>query len=284
MSVKKTDRPNAQLDALPRLDSIKDARLREFPEAEGKRPDYIANGMYAIEDDTVIERALADALPLRRALVTSDGLKKPSVEHAVLALIDAKIPVFRVSPGLMGMVSTTRPIPAISALVTTPDTRIDALRFAPGALVLIAERLANPDNLGMVLRTADAAGVTAVIICGDKASPFHKNCVRAARGAVGRLLIGVSEDTLGTLRALRAQGVTILGSSAKSAVSIYESNAVPPLAIMVGNETEGVTAEAMAECSERVTIPMRPGQSSLNVGVAAGILLFECVRRLGARG
>jgi tRNA G18 (ribose-2'-O)-methylase SpoU len=50
---------------------------------------------------------------------------------------------------------------------------------------------------------------------------------------------------------------------------------------VVGNETEGVTAEAMAECSQRVTIPMRPGQSSLNVGVAAGVLLFECLRRAG---
>jgi RNA methyltransferase, TrmH family len=281
MSSKSTpNRPNAQLDALPRLESVKDARLRDFPEVDGGRPDFVAKGAFTIEDDTVIDRALRDNQPLRHAIVTSDGLKKAPVEAVVHALIAAKVAVFRVSPGLMGMVSSSRPIPAIAALVSMPDTRASTLQPGPGALYLIAERLANPDNLGMVIRTADAAGVDAVIVCGDKASPFHKNCVRAARGAVGRLSIIVTEDTVGLLRGLRSQGVSVLGSSARADFSVYDASVATPLAILVGNETEGVTPEAMAECSARVTIPMRPGQSSLNVGVAAGVLLFECLRRM----
>ena len=100
--------------------------------------------------------------------------------------------VYQVNAGVMGSVTTTRPVPSVVASVhlSYPNFLSESgglnFHFGPRCVLLIAEDIGNPDNLGMTLRTADAAGVSTVLLSGTGAHPFHKNCVRASRGTVGR--------------------------------------------------------------------------------------------------
>lgn len=145
--------------------------------------------------------------------------------------------------------------------------------------MLIAENIANPDNLGMTLRTADAAGVSAILLSSIGASPLHKNCVRASRGAVGRVPLYAATDIGSAIETLRALGWRVLGGTASAEKELYATKFSPPTAIVVGNENTGLSMETRERCTELVRIPMASGQSSLNVGVAAGVLLYELARQ-----
>jgi TrmH family RNA methyltransferase len=158
------------------------------------------------------------------------------------------------------------------------------LDLSAGSALLIADSIANPDNLGMVLRTAEAAAVDSVVFIGEGASPFHKNCVRAARGAVGRSSLAYCESPEVYFRQLIAAGFEILGATARANKNLYDFELAAPLALVVGNENEGIREEILELCTNLVKIPMAPGQSSLNVAVATGIILYELARHRGLHG
>lgn len=195
---------------------------------------------------------------------------------------EAGVPYQRASAGLMGTLTPTRPLPAVIAAVRLRLAEASELRTSPTSLLLVAEDLQNPDNLGMVLRTADAAGVEAVVVAGDASDPLHRNCVRAARGAVGRIPIFACADLPSWLADLRRRGFQVIGASAHADVSLFACALRPPIAMVVGNEEHGVSRPVLDTCTDTVRIPMAPGQDSLNVAVAAGVLVYELQRaRLG---
>ena len=179
--------------------------------------------------------------------------------------------------GLLGKVTTSRPVPEVVAPVSFrfPDASIGYASSI--TTILIAENINNPDNLGMTLRTADAAGAQQVVVAGS--DPFHKNCVRAARGAVGRLQILTCTDLEHYCKFLKHQGVCVVGTALDAECGLYDAPLPRPAAIIVGNESSGITQNVLQACSVRIRIPMAPGQDSLNVGVAAGVMLYEIRRQ-----
>jgi TrmH family RNA methyltransferase len=179
----------------------------------------------------------------------------------------------------MGTLTPTRPLPPVIAAVRLRLRDATELDTGPDTVLLVTEDLQNPDNLGMVLRTADAAGVAAVVVAGEASDPLHRNCVRAARGAVGRIAIFTCADLPAWLADLGGRGFQVVGATAHADLSLFECRLRTPIAIVVGNEEHGVTRRALDACTERVRIPMAPGQDSLNVGVAAGVLLYDLQRR-----
>jgi TrmH family RNA methyltransferase len=227
-----------------------------------------------------VGRAIGDRLPVDCVVHTAD-LARASGGAALLELAaQGSIPCLRASDGLMGTLTPTRPIPPVIAAVHLSLRDATQLETTPDSVLLVAENLQNPDNLGMVVRTADAAGVAAVVAAGEATDPLHRNCVRAARGAVGRIAIFTCADLPAWLADLGRRGFQVIGATAHADVSLFESRLQPPIAIVVGNEEHGVTRRVLDVCTESVRIPMAPGQDSLNVGVAAGVLLFEVRRRL----
>jgi TrmH family RNA methyltransferase len=179
----------------------------------------------------------------------------------------------------MGTITTTRPLPMVLAAVYVNLRDVAQFRMSPTTTLLVAEKLQNPDNLGMVLRTADAAGIEAVVVTGTHTDPLHKNCVRAARGAVGRIPLLVCADLAPWLEDLRATGFHVFGATAHAETTLFQCAMRPPLTVVIGNEQAGISQNVLDVCTNRVQIPMAPGQDSLNVGVATGVLLYEIVRQ-----
>jgi TrmH family RNA methyltransferase len=243
------------------------------------------HGQFVVEGLTLTQRAIRDGLPVDGAVYTAELLRAPEGSALLELAKQEDIPCHRASSGLMGTLTPTRPLPAVVAAVRLRLADATEMPAGPEAVLLVAENLQNPDNLGMVLRTADAAGVEAVVVTGDATDPLHRNCVRAARGAIGRIPVFTCADLPSWLLDLRRRGFQVIGASAHADVRLFESRLRPPIAIVVGNEDHGVTRGVLEVCTERVRIPMSPGQDSLNVGVAAGVLLYEVQRaRLGDLG
>jgi TrmH family RNA methyltransferase len=232
-----------------------------------------------VEGLTLVQRAMRDGLPVAHLLYTPDLLRTAEglvlLHEARLAGIDHSL----VTEGLMGKITTTRPVPTTTAAVCAALR--DAWTFKTGGdtALLIADNINNPNNLGMLLRTADAAGVEGVVVLGEAGDPFHKHCVRAARGAVGRIPLLSCQDAPAYLRRLREEGSQVVGATAHAPTDLYHCRTPLPAAVVVGNEQDGLSPAVLEACSVRVRIPMAPGQDSLNVGVAAGVLLYEIARQ-----
>jgi len=249
------------------------AHLNDLATSAGRR----SRSQFLAEGLLLVQRAIADELAVDWIVYTSDLLR--SSEGILLLEMAAKADIrcISCSAGLLGKVTSSRPVPEVAAPVTFRFQEAADAYTESTTTILIAENINNPDNLGMTLRTADAAGAQQVVVAG--ADPFHKNCVRAARGAVGRLTIAGCTELVKYVDFLKQQGVSVVGAALDGDCDLHDAQLKRPVAIIVGNENSGITPEVLRGCSLRVRIPMAAGQDSLNVGVAAGVMLYEVWRQ-----
>ena len=279
--IKRGSGPVVEQRAISKRKDAVAAEMRKLATVKGK----IEYSQFVVEGDRMVERAVRDGLPIQRILYTTAQFETSEGQSLLKRAAADNISCYQVNEGVMGSVTTTRPVPPVIASVYfnfqhfLSEAGHPDFHFSPGCTLLIAENIANPDNLGMTLRTADAGGVSAVLLSSIGASPFHKNCVRASRGAVGRLPLYYATDIGAAIQALRLSGWRVLGGTSSAEKELYAMQVSLPTAVVVGNENTGLSAETQAACTELVRIPMASGQSSLNVGVAAGVLLYELARQ-----
>ncbi len=168
---------------------------------------------------------------------------------------------------------------------TEPEVDSNALEESnPGSqLFLAGESIQDPRNVGVLVRTAEAAGCAALILSADSADAFSRAAVRSTTGSILRLPICIVQNLPSLLHSLAETGYIIVASSASAPSLAYDAPLNRrPLCLVVGNETVGMSAAGKAAATLFVRLPMASnGASSLNVTVAAGALLFEAVRQGG---
>lgn len=146
-------------------------------------------------------------------------------------------------------------------------------------LFLILDGVTDPHNLGACLRSADAAGVHAVILPKDKSAPVNPTVRKVACGAAESMPIIMVTNLARALRLLKEAGIWIYGLAGEAETSLYESKLQGPMAIVMGSEGSGLRRLTRDHCDYLIKIPMHGHVSSLNVSVATGITLFEVVRQ-----
>lgn len=150
------------------------------------------------------------------------------------------------------------------------------------ALFLVLDGITDPHNLGACLRSAEAAGVTAVISPKDKAVGITPTVRKASAGAADRVPFIAATNLARSLRTLKEAGVWLTGLVGDAETSLYDLDFNGPVAIVLGSEAEGLRRLTEEACDFRARIPMRGSVESLNVSVAAGVTLFEVLRQRGA--
>lgn len=160
----------------------------------------------------------------------------------------------------------------------TPKRNLNDLKLSPSPLVIVAESVEKPGNLGAILRTADAARVDAVIVCDPRVDLWNPNVIRASRGAVFAVpTVEVESST--ALAWLRLRKMRVLAAT-PSAEELYTNvNLREPIAIAVGTEDEGLTDFWMQNSDVKVKIPMMGKVNSLNVSIATALITYESVRQ-----
>lgn len=157
-------------------------------------------------------------------------------------------------------------------------TNLNALDLTGRALVLVAESIEKPGNLGTMLRTADAAACSGVIVADPATDPFNPNVVRASLGTLFTVPLAVA-TTEEAVAHLRASGLRILVASPDAELPHFGADLTGPLALVVGSEQYGLSDTWLEAADEQITIPMPGSVDSLNAAMAAGILLFEALRQ-----
>lgn len=143
----------------------------------------------------------------------------------------------------------------------------------PEGLWLALEDMRDPGNLGTIIRTADAAGASGIILAGQCCDPYAPDCVRATMGSIFAMPL-VKLERAAFLDLLRAWPGETVGTHLKATESYRRAYASPTLIVM-GSEGRGLSEDAAAACASLVRIPMKGGAESLNVAIAAGLMLFE---------
>jgi len=250
------------------IDTKKHEAITEYKELEKSHAGFV------IEGERLVKRAIDDNLMLKNIIYTGkSNLEKEGY------IKKANCPCYISNEGIMSALSSSKPVPAEMALCLMPEHSLESVLAGDRLSLLVTDSVNSPDNLGLVIRTADACGVDAVIVTGTGAAPYHKNCVRASRGAIGRLPVLYFPDGKPIIEKLKSAGVAIVGTSAHAEILIDEKIKMPDkFAAVFGSESFGISPEIAGLCDMMVKIKMAKGQSSFNVAVAAGIILNRLIK------
>jgi 23S rRNA (guanosine2251-2'-O)-methyltransferase len=168
-----------------------------------------------------------------------------------------------------------------AALRTRVEDRLGDASGRP-LLLLVLDGIQDPHNLGACLRTADAAGVDAVVVPRHGAASLGPTVSKVAAGAAETLPFAQVMNIGKTLAWLGEYGVMRIGTSDRGSESLYDTDATGPVALVMGREEKGLSRAVLERCDHVASLPMSGQVSSLNVSVAAGVCLYEIVRQRGA--
>ena len=217
----------------------------------------LARGAKNPQLDSLIEKAVAAGIALQVL---------PRVE------LDALIPEAR----HQGIIAVVRAASYERSEKSLPEF---LAALAEPALLLVLDGVQDPHNLGACLRTADAAGVHALIMPRDRAAGVTPVVHKVACGAVESVPIFTVTNMARTLRVLRDVGIWIYGTSGDAGESLYSTDLRGPVALVLGSEGKGLRRLTREHCDHLLAIPMAGQVESLNVSVAAGVVLFEARRQ-----
>jgi TrmH family RNA methyltransferase len=167
-------------------------------------------------------------------------------------------------------------------LFPIPEKSLQDLKPGTPSLVIAAESIEKPGNLGAILRSADAAGVDALLVCDPRVDLWNPNVVRASRGTLFTTP-AVETDNIAALAWMRRHGMQILAATPSADVLYTDADLTRPVAVLVGTEDAGLSPFWMTEADLKVRIPMRGKVNSLNVSIATALILFEAVRQRAGR-
>lgn len=238
--------------------------------------------MLVAEGVHLVLEALRSAATIE-CVVASPRLERTREGRALRAEVAGRgVDLREAADSLLGSLQDARSPQPVLAVVRAPTWSLDEVLAPRGEatppLVVVADRIQDPGNLGAVLRTADAAGATGFVCCGGSADLHHPRAVRATMGSVFRLPALAAERSEAQA-ALSRRGIRTIAADPRGGSVYHEGDLTGAVALLLGGEGAGLDPAWLERADCRVRIPMRDGVDSLSVGAAAAVLLFEAARR-----
>jgi TrmH family RNA methyltransferase len=236
-----------------------------------------------LEGPRLLEEALAAGVTIDEVAVTPAVEDRPAVAATLAALRERGVPVRRLAASLLASLSAADTTQGVVALARPPESDPERL-FEGNPLVVVAEGIQDPGNLGGLLRTAEAAGASGACLTPGCADPFTWKALRGSMGSALRLPLVREASTETAIERLEARDVRLCATAADGETRYDEADLTGPVALLFGPEGSGLSPEAQRRAQVRLRIPLPPAVESLNVGVAAGLVLFEAARQRGFPG
>ena len=227
-------------------------------------------GLMLVEGYDEITLALA-AGHIPNTLLTAPQLARREIGRVSTEIVT-------VSPEVFGKISYRENPDGWLGIFPVPRLSLEDLKLGDPPLVVVAESVEKPGNLGAILRTADAAGVDAVLVCDPRVDAYNPNVVRASRGTIFTVPVVETKSTQ-ALVWLQRRGLQILAATPSAEAEFTRQDLRRPLAIAVGTEDEGLSELWMKQADMRVRIPMFGKVNSLNVSIATALIVYEAVRQ-----
>lgn len=250
-------------------------QLRDLLTEDGRRK----NGLFFVEEREITKRAFDYGGKVDVVIFT----EKFAVSDAANELIDraesSNVSTYYTTEGLLAKILDSKPTPECLAIVERKVVTLDDIINKECPLVQMVEHGENADNLGMLLRTTDAASIDGVILTGNTTDPFSRRSVRGSRGAVFTTPVCIHNDSSKVIEQAKKSGLQIIGTSARNSSPYTEVDYTKPTMIIVGNEHIGISDTVREMSDVVVKIPMLGKINSLNISVAASIMLYEALKQ-----
>ena len=228
-------------------------------------------GLYLIEGEHLLSEAIKCDIKIKDVFIREDyGYQGTSGNPEPYVL----------SRKLFDGLAQTEASQGIIAIVGKAECGADSFfKACAGKNILVADRVRDPGNIGTMIRTADAAGYGGVMIIKGTADVFSPKTVRASSGSLFRMPFLFIDTPGEAVKSLKENGKKIVGACFDTETCYYDADLSRDIALLIGNEAEGLCGELMSELDYKVKIPMAPAVDSLNAAVAAGILMYESKRK-----
>lgn len=259
---------------LRRVDSRQNARVKELRRAFAEATPN-QQGEVAIEGMHLVEEAIRSGLKLSTVFFSESARERV---HKLLPQLSSHTETLLLPDSVFASAVPTETPQGVAALVRTRPSTVENILRAEPALLVIAAGLQDPGNLGTIARSAEAFGVTGLLLGERTVSPWNWKAVRASAGSLFR--VPVLKVGLGAaLPGIKSRGVLVLATSSHKGTAISGVDLRQSVAFVIGNEGAGVPKDMLGQADEIVFIPQTASIESLNAGIAASILLYEAARQ-----
>jgi RNA methyltransferase, TrmH family len=265
----------------PRITSRQNPRVKEAVQLRTGR-ERRRQGRFLIDGAREIQRAVAAGIDCIEAFVCDELCDSTDSQAALGALESTPAQIFRVTTAVYSKLAFGDRDEGLVVVALAPQVRIHDLRLPPQPIITVLEGIEKPGNLGAILRSADAAGVDAVIVTDGRTDLFNPNTIRASLGTVFRPNI-CEATSAESIAWLRGQSVPIIAARPDAELVYTAADLSGGSAIVLGSEAAGLSAAWRGENIIPVRLPMHGLADSLNVSTAAAVLLYEALRQRGEK-
>ena len=257
------------------ITSIQNSYIKELLKLQEKSRESKKKGLFIIEGKREISLAIKANYEFDTILYFKDLIS----EQEILHLFNANINRILISKEVYQKLAYRDSTEGIIAVAKAKDFSLENIQFKTKTpLILVAEGIEKPGNIGALLRTADAANVTAVFIANPKSDLYNANIIRSSVGCVftNQIAVGTSEEIVAFLSKKKIQ---LYATTLQNSNEYHKENYTAATAIVVGAEANGLTTIFREKPTQNINIPMQGQIDSMNVSVAAAIVLFEAKRQ-----
>lgn len=256
------------------LTSLSNPRVKSIRQLHKSR-ERKKQSQFIIEGLKEIDKAITGGYKFKTVLFCPEIIDQPEVE----LIIGAQSPeIIEVNKKVFAHLAYRDDSGGLIVLAQPKENKLEQLSLGKDPLVLILEAVEKPGNLGAVLRTADAAGIDAVIISDPQIDLYNPNVIRSSIGCIFTVPLAVG-DSAATIKWLKEKGISIYCAALTASVPYTEVNYSRPSAIIMGTEATGLTGQWLKQSDQNVIIPMNGVADSMNVSTSAAVILFEAIRQ-----
>ncbi|HEY5731094.1 MAG TPA: RNA methyltransferase [Anaerolineales bacterium] len=260
------------------ITSLQNPRVKHIVRLREDKRQRQKDGMMLVEGYDEIQLALSAGHTPQTLLTAPELVAHPKEITSTETLRVEPVETLTVSRTVFEKMSYRDHPDGWLGVFSIPHTTLDELKLSAVPLVIVAESVEKPGNLGAILRTADAAHVDALLVCDPRVDVWNPNVVRASRGAVFSVPI-VECDNTSALEWLKSRLMRVLAATPSAGVMYSDVDLREPIAIAVGTEDAGLTDFWMSNADRKVKIPMLGKINSLNVSVSTALIVYEAVRQ-----
>jgi TrmH family RNA methyltransferase len=274
-------RCEARINAM-QITSVQNPRVKAAAKLRNSR-DRARQQRMIIDGVREIERAMHGGVALREVFICDEGRSSPKLQAILKQLANSGVEQFDVTSAVFAKIAYGERAEGIVAVADMPrrtltDFKLEISNQQSSALVAVLADVEKPGNIGAVLRSADGAGVSAVILADAGADVYNPNTIRASLGTVFTLPVftATAEETLAWLRQNK---LSVFAARVDGAVSYDTCDFCQPCAVVLGSEAQGLSEKWRSGGITAIRLPMRGIADSLNVSATAAVLFYEALRQ-----
>ncbi|WP_203292724.1 TrmH family RNA methyltransferase [Luteirhabdus pelagi] len=260
-----------------KISSLQNPTVKQFRLLQEKSRERRKTGLFPIEGVREIGLAIKGGYRIQTIFFSPEIIEVQKLNE-LIAMISSKVEQIEVSEEVYASLAYRGSTEGVLALVESKPHNLETLQLSPNPLVLIAEAPEKPGNIGALLRTADAANVDAVIIANPKTDLYNPNIIRSSVGCVFTNKVAMG-STAEIIAYLKENNIAIYCAALQASIPYHTCDYTESSALVVGTEATGLSDEWLKASTQNIIIPMQGEIDSMNVSVAAGILIFEAKRQ-----